>query len=65
MNRTVEARLRRLEASAPAKRVRLVFSTTSNEAEWDREIAVMITSGWASKDDQFVGIGWMVPSEGR
>ena len=36
MNRTVEARLRKLEARTPAKRMRYVFWTTSDQAEWER-----------------------------
>jgi hypothetical protein len=42
MNRTVEARLRKLEARTPAKRMRYVFWTTSDQAEWERGSAAMI-----------------------
>lgn len=59
MNRTTETRLRKLEANAPAKRVRYVFSMRSDPVEWDREIAALIASGRASEDDQFVRIGWL------
>ena len=43
MNRTVEARLRKLEARTPAKRMRYVFWTTSDQAEWEGESAAIIT----------------------
>jgi hypothetical protein len=45
MNRAIELRLRKLEANAPAKRVRRVWTDTSDLAEWDREIARVIASG--------------------
>ena len=44
-----EARLRRLEADVPAKRVRFVFSMNADPAEWDREIATMMASGRAPR----------------
>src|SRR4051794_7038215 len=61
MNGTVEARLRKLEASAPAKWVRYVFSATSDPAEWEREIVVLIGSGKASAADALVRVGWLPP----
>jgi len=62
MIRVIEGRLRRLEADAPAKRVRYVFSAVCDPTEWEREIAAMIASGQASADDDFVRFGWM-PSQ--
>ena len=59
MIRVIEGRLRRLEADAPAKRVRYVFSATCDPVEWERAIAEMIASGRAREDDAFVRIGWM------
>jgi hypothetical protein len=59
MNRTTETRLRRLEASAPAKRVRYVFSMRSDPVEWEREITALIASGAAHLGDEFVRIGWL------
>ncbi len=61
MNRVTETRLRKLEANMPAKRVRFVFSATSDPAEWEREIAALIASGRASADDDLVRVGW-IPS---
>jgi hypothetical protein len=43
MNRTIEARLRKLEARTPAKRMRYVLWMTSDQAEWERESAARIT----------------------
>jgi hypothetical protein len=59
MNRAIDTRLRKLEANAPAKRMRYVFSMTSDRAEWDREIAAMIASGRAAPGDEFVRFGWV------
>ena len=59
MNRAIETRLRKLEASVPAKRVPYVFSMTSDPAEWEREIAALIASGMAEPTDEFVQIGWI------
>jgi hypothetical protein len=41
-------------------RLRIVFSATSDEAEWDSQIAEMISSGHAGPDDEFMCIGWML-----
>jgi hypothetical protein len=57
MNRAIETRLRKLEANAPGRPVRCVWSTTSDPAEWDRKIAALITSGQANADDEF--LTWM------
>src|SRR3954454_23355144 len=65
MNRATEPRLRKLEANAPAKRVRLVFSMRSDPVEWDREIAAMIASGRASAGDQFLRMGWLCRASSR
>jgi hypothetical protein len=36
-----------------------VFSVTSEEADWDGQIADLIRSGKASVEDEFMRIGWM------
>jgi hypothetical protein len=60
MIRAIEQRLRKLEAANDGpQRLRIVFSMTSDEAEWNGQIADMITSGQASADDEFMRIGWM------
>src|SRR4051794_4782028 len=41
------------------KRVRWVWSNTSDPAEWDRKIAALIASGQASADDEFLKFGWL------
>jgi hypothetical protein len=63
MSRTT-TRLRRLEAamSGPRK-VRIVWSNTSDERECDRKKAQMIASGEASPNDEFMCIGWLPPQE--
>jgi len=60
----ITTRLRRLEAamSGPRK-VRIVWSSTSDEREWDQQIAEMIASGEASPSDEFLLIGWLPPQE--
>src|SRR3954471_1630248 len=57
MTRAIETRLRKLEANAPAKRVRYVFSMTSDPAEWDREVASLIANRKANACDEFVRVG--------
>src|SRR3954466_6650782 len=42
-----------------SKRVRWVWSNTSDPAEWDRKIAALIASGQASADDEFLKFGWL------
>ena len=59
MTRAIEQRLRKLEAHNRTRPVRLVWSNTSDPAEWSRRIAEMIANGEASPDDEFVQIGWM------
>jgi hypothetical protein len=60
MIRGIEQRLRKLEAANDeGRRLRFVFSATSDEADWDRKIAGMVRSGQASADDEFMRIGWM------
>ena len=60
MIRAIEHRLRKLEAANDGpRRVRIVFSATSDEADWDTQIAEMIRSGQASADDEFMRIGWL------
>jgi hypothetical protein len=60
MTRGIEQRLRKLEAANDGpQRLRIVFSATSDEADWDNQIADMIRSGQASADDECMRIGWM------
>ena len=61
MSRTT-TRLRKLEAAASGPRkVRIVWSNTSDEREWDQQIAEMIASGEAQATDEFMRIGWLPP----
>ena len=46
-------------SSTDPRQVRYVFSMTSDTAEWDREIAVMIASRRAEPGDGFVRVGWL------
>ena len=58
------ARLRKLEAAAGEQRpVRIVWSNTSDEHEWDRLIAEMIARGEAQATDEFMRVGWMPPQK--
>ena len=60
MIRGIEQRLRKLESgSAEPRRLRMVFSAASEEADWESQIAEMISSGQASAEDEFLRIGWM------
>ena len=64
MTSRIEQRLRKLEAETNGPpRVRIVWSDTSDEAEWDRQIAEMIDSGEASPSDEFMRVGWLAPQE--
>jgi hypothetical protein len=46
MTRGIEQRLRKLEAANDGpQRLRIVFSMTSDEADWDSQIAAMISNG--------------------
>ena len=63
MSRTT-TRLRRLEAATSRPRqVRIVWSNTSDEREWDQQIAEMIASGEAQDTDEFMRVGWLPPQE--
>ena len=58
----ITTRLRKLEAATSGPRkVRIVWSNTSDEREWDQQIAEMIASGEASPSDEFMRIGWLPP----
>ena len=60
MIRRIDQRLRKLEtANDGPQQLRIVFSTTSDRADWDRQIAEMISSGQASAADEFMRVGWM------
>ena len=55
-------RLRKLEAAASGPRqVRIVWSNTSDEREWDRKIAEMIANGEAQATNEFMRVGWLSP----
>jgi hypothetical protein len=61
MSRT-RSRLRKLEAAASGPRkVRIVWSNTSDKREWNQQIAEMIDSGRARADDTFMRVGWLPP----
>jgi hypothetical protein len=65
MIRAIEQRLRKLEAANDGpQRLRIVFSMTSDPADWDSQIADLISSGQASADDEFMRLGWMPGSPG-
>ena len=58
----ITTRLRRLEAATSGPRkVRIVWSNTSDEREWDQQIAEMIDNGRARAGDEFLRIGWKLP----
>jgi hypothetical protein len=60
MTRAIEQRLRKLELGTnEPRRLRFVFSATSDEADWDSQIAEMIRTGQACAEDEFMRIGWM------
>ena len=57
-------RLWRLEAATSGPRkVRIVWSNTSDSAEWERQIAELIAGGRAKPTDEFLRIGWLPPQE--
>jgi hypothetical protein len=58
----IQQRLRKLEAArSGSRKVRIVWSNTSDPAEWDQQIARMITRGEARATDEFIRVGWMPP----
>ena len=60
----IQQRLRKLEAARSGRpKVRIVWSNTSDEREWDQQIAEMIASGEASPSDEFMRVGWLPPQE--
>jgi hypothetical protein len=61
MTRSIEQRLRTLEADARIRPVRIVWSNTSDPVEWERQIAEMIARGKASPGDEFMRVGWLRP----
>jgi hypothetical protein len=63
MSRT-RSRLRKLEAATSGPRkVRIIWSNTSDEREWDQQIAEMIASGEARATDEFLRVGWLPPGK--
>jgi hypothetical protein len=66
MMRAIDQRLRKLEAEKSAeRRLHIVWSNTSDPAEWGRLIAERIARGDASPDDEFMRIGWLLPHSGE
>ena len=60
----ITTRLRKLEAATSGpRRVRIVWSNTSDKREWDQQIAAMIASGRASPSDEFMRVGWLLPAQ--
>ena len=58
MTRAIETRLAKLEAAAPPRTLRIVWSDSSDLEEWDRTIAELIANGTAKQSDDFLRIGW-------
>ena len=58
MNRSLDARLRALEAKGTARPVHIIWSDTSDRTEWDRKKADLIASAKASDRDKFLLVGW-------
>jgi hypothetical protein len=65
MTRATEQRLRKLEADARTRPVRMVWSDTSDPVEWDRRISEMVATGQARTTDEFMRIGWIAPIKRR
>jgi hypothetical protein len=60
-HRSLDARLRGLEAKGTARPVHIIWSDTSDRAEWERKKADLIASGKASDGDKFLLVGWRNP----
>jgi hypothetical protein len=58
MNRSLDARLRNLEAEHSARPLHVIWSNTSNREEWARKRAELIASGKADPGDDFLCVGW-------
>ena len=58
MKRSLDARLRNLEADCAARPLHIVWSNTSDRAEWQRKRAELIASGKADPGDDFLCVGW-------
>jgi hypothetical protein len=58
MNRSLDARLRNLEAEHFARPLHIIWSITSDREEWARKRAELIASGKAMAEDKFLHIGW-------
>jgi hypothetical protein len=61
MNRSLDARLRNLEAEHSARPLHIIWSNTSDRAEWKRKRAELIASGKADPGDDFMLVGWCQP----
>jgi hypothetical protein len=66
MIRGIDQRLRKLEAANDGpQRLHIVFSMTSDEADWDAQIADMIESGPAAlRMSSCASAGWLMPLRG-
>jgi len=60
-HRSLDARLRGLEAKGTARPVHIIWSETSDRAEWERKKADLIASAKASDRDNFLLVGWRNP----
>jgi hypothetical protein len=58
MNRSLDARVRNLEAEHSARPLHIIWSNTSDRAEWKRKRAELIASGKADPGDDFMYVRW-------
>jgi hypothetical protein len=58
MKRSLDARLRNLEAEHFARPLHIIWSNTSDRADWNRKRAELIASGKADAGDDFLCVGW-------
>jgi len=61
MNRSLDSRLRGLEAKETVRRVHIIWSDTSDRAEWERKKADLLARGQAEDRDKFLLVGWREP----
>jgi hypothetical protein len=61
MNRSLDARLRNLEAECAARPLHIIWSNMSDRAEWEGKRAELIASGKGDAGDEFMLVGWRQP----
>jgi hypothetical protein len=61
MNRSLNARLRNLEARRSPRPLHVIWSSTSDPEEWQCNRAELIASGKADPGDEFLCFGWRPP----